>query len=257
MRLAARPHRHACVLPSLLALGAMSDHALAIEHYEGLAFAQGSQQLLYREAHWLQEGGGRVVLYLCPGGGPFARKQVHGGGPAPDFEFNDARSGYREGVRTRGAAREVFSRESSATAERRKMIATSEIEVIDAGFDAYIRRQWAAIAPPRQQRVSFLVPSRLQVMDFRIGASVLGDGARSYRLGLDAWYGRALPGIAVTYSAGGARLLEFEGIGNIRDNAGKYPQVRIEFPLARHRSATVAERDQAAARSLVTSCRTS
>ncbi len=257
MRLAFRPRHPVFALPALLALGALSGHAFAIEHYEGLAFAKGSQQLLYREAHWLQEDGGRVVLYLCPGGQAFARKQVHGGGPAPDFEFSDARSGYREGVRTRGATREVFSRLSSATPERRKTIATADIQVIDAGFDAYIRRQWDALEPPRQQRVSFLVPSRLEVMDFKLGASALGDGARSFRLGLDAWYGRALPGIAVSYSAGGARLLQFEGIGNIRDSAGKYPLVRIEFPPARHRSATIAESEQATARSLVTTCRAS
>lgn len=257
MRLAAHLRRCLFALPTLALLGTLSSHASAVEYYEGLAYAKGTERLLYRESHWLQEGGGRVVLYLCPGGQPFARKRVLGGGPAPDFEFDDARSGYREGVRTRGATREVFSRESKHTRERRKAIAASEIEIIDAGFDAYIRRQWDALTPPRQQRVSLLVPSRLEVMDFKLAASARDDGARDYRLGLDAWYGRALPGIAVSYSAGGGRLLQFEGIGNIRDNDGKYAPVRIEFPSARHRDATVAERDQAGARPLVTRCRVS
>ncbi len=252
-RLPAR--RRAAAAMICLWLMACAWPALALDYYEGLAYAKGSQTLLYREAHWLQDDGSRLVLYLCPLGEPFARKQVHGGGTAPDFDLVDARSGYREGVRTREGWREVYSRESANVTERRKRIAPDSVQVIDAGFDAYIRQQWGSMAPPAQRSVSFLVPSRLQVMDFRLSPSAGAAGARSYRLGLDAWYGRALPSIAVTYSAGGEHLVRFEGIGNIRDGAGRYEPVRIEFLAERRRSASAAERERAAGATLASRCR--
>jgi hypothetical protein len=229
--------------------------ARASDYYEGLAYAKGGQTLLYREAHWLHEDGSRLVLYLCPLGEPFARKHVRGGRPTPDFEFVDARSGYREGVRTRDGWREVFARDSATAQEQRKRLAPGAVQVIDAGFDSYIRQHWEAMAPPAQRRVSFLIPSRLQVMDFRLDPIAGPAGSRSYRMGLDAWYGRALPSIAVTYSAGGRRLVRFEGIGNIRDGAGRYSPVRIEFPADRSYRASKAERERAAAATLVASCR--
>ena len=60
---------------------AMARQAMAIEHYEGLAYEKKSGKLLYRESHWLQEGQ-RLVLYRCPDGKPFARKKVLGSSAA-------------------------------------------------------------------------------------------------------------------------------------------------------------------------------
>ena len=67
-------------------------------------YAAGSQRLLYREEHLVQPGASpeRWVVYRCPDGKPFARKRVAAGGARPDFALEDARDGYREGVR--GAA---------------------------------------------------------------------------------------------------------------------------------------------------------
>lgn len=230
--------------------------ASAVEHYEGLAYAKGTQRLLYLEEHWLlKQGSERLVVYRCPGGPAFARKRVVGKGAAPDFEFFDARTGYTEGVRSRGGRREVFNRASTGAPEQRSALVQGEVQIIDAGFDSFIRQQWDALVPPDSTSVSFLVPSRLQPMDFRLSPSEGKAGSRSYRLSLDAWYGRALPGMSVTYSAGGNRLLQFEGIGNIRDDAGKYPTVRIEFPAERRRDASQSEVAIAASAPLATSCR--
>lgn len=232
--------------------------ATAMEHYEGLAYAKGTERLLYREQHWLlKEGSERLVVYRCLGGEAFARKHVAGKGAAPDFEFFDARSGYVEGVRSRGGRREVFTRASSGAPEQRSALMPGAVQIIDAGFDSFVRQQWNALAPPTATRVSFLVPSRLQPMDFRLIPSDGKAGSRSFRLSLDTWYGRALPGMSVMYSARGSRLLQYEGIGNIRDDAGKYPTVRIEFPAKLHRVASNAEVTIAASTPLAASCKPS
>ena len=81
---------------------------LRIEEAEVTASDSGA--LLYREAHYVEPAprAGRLVVYRCPDGRPFARKRVEGGGAAPDFLMEDGRDGYREGVRSNGRAREAF-----------------------------------------------------------------------------------------------------------------------------------------------------
>ncbi len=241
--------------PTVLLLAATTvGRAHAIEHYEGLAYAKKSGQLLYRESHWIQDGGQRLVLYRCPSGAPFARKTVRGASAAPDFEFFDARSGYREGVRTQGGVREVFTQASAGAPEQTKPVPRRNGQVIDAGFDAYVRQQWDALAKSDRQRIAFLVPSRLQAMDFQLSPVAQDKATRSYRLSLDTWYGGVFPNIVVTYSTANRQLTKFEGIGNIRDAAGKYPAVRIEFPTEKRNRATSADVSGAAQTPLVRSC---
>ncbi|MGH8062938.1 MAG: hypothetical protein ACREO7_13095 [Pseudoxanthomonas sp.] len=232
---------------------ATAGQAMAIEHYEGLAYEKKSGKLLYRESHWLQEGQ-RLVLYRCPDGKPFARKKVLGASAAPDFELVDARDGYREGVRTRAGVREVYSRASAGVAEKSKVVPGRNNQVIDAGFDAYVRQQWDALASPDKQRIAFLIPSRLQDMDFKLSPLAGNAVCRRYALALDAWYGGVVPSLTVTYSTADRRLLRFEGIGNIRTAAGKYPTVRIEFPADKRSATNSADLAGAANAPLVRSC---
>ncbi len=235
-------------------VGLCAAPARAVEYYEGLAYAKKSGELLYRESHWIQSDGRRLVLYACPGGQPFARKTVGSAAVSPDFEFIDARAGYREGVRTRDGVREVFTQASASAAEQSKPLPARADQVIDAGFDSYVRQQWDALARPNAQRIAFLVPSRLQAMDFQLRPLPSGGDTRRYKLALDAWYGGVVPHIEVTYSAADRRLLKFEGIGNIRDAAGKYQAVRIEFPSGKRGLATAADVGAAARASLVARC---
>lgn len=233
---------------------AVAGDARGIEHYEGQAYEKKSGRLLYRESHWVQASE-RLVLYRCPGGQPFARKRVVGTTAAPDFELVDNRDGYREGVRTgAGGVREVFSRASSGAGERRKPLPVQANQVIDAGFDRYVRQQWDALAEPRLQHVAFLIPSRLQAMDFKLSPLPPSAGNRRFGLALDAWYGAVVPSMTVTYSDADRRLVRFEGIGNIRDDAGKYPAVRIEFPADKRSPATGNDLARAVEAPLVRSC---
>jgi hypothetical protein len=52
---------------------------------------------------------------------------------------------------------------------------------------------------------------------------------------LAGWYGFAVPGIDLTYDRAG-RLLEFDGVGTVRDATGKNQNVRIVFPAEAIRS---------------------
>ncbi|OAX54770.1 hypothetical protein [Xanthomonas graminis] len=228
--------------------------AQAMLHYDGLAYAPDGQQLLYRESHWLRDDGARLVLYRCADGSAFARKRIADGSIAPDFELVDARSGYREGVRHAGKGRVMFSQRDGQPERSAPLPATAAPQVIDAGFDAYLRLHWDALGQGTPQRVAFVLPSALRTLDFQIKPAAADAGVQRYTLSVDAWYGGVLPNIAVAYTRGDRRLLEFRGIGNVRDARGRYAQVRIEFPERLRGQADDDAWNQAVQQPLVAQC---
>lgn len=191
---------------------------------------------LYRETHWVAPGPGgeRWVLYRCPDGSPFARKRVDPAAAAlaPDFAFEDGRDGYREGVRAGAGGRLVYVREAGAKEAARTLQVPAD-GVIDAGFDAAVRRHWRSLMAGDSVRLQFLVPSRKRFYPVRVQrvASTRWNGlpAERLRMRLDAWFGFAIPDVHLVYARADQRLLEFAGTGNVRDRSGANPQVRIRF----------------------------
>ncbi|SMQ95857.1 hypothetical protein [Xanthomonas fragariae] len=242
-------------IPPLLALvlGSLPLGAAAVTRVDGDAFDGDSGTLRYRESHWLLDDGGRFVLYLCPDGRPFARKQVDGGGTSPDFSLLDGRDGYREGVRQRDGAREMFQQEPGKAERRTALTTTDGVRVIDAGFDTYLRNNWDALAAT-PQRVEFVLPSLQRQLAFRVERMGDAAGQRRFRIGLDAWYGAAVPSLEVRYSIADKRLLEFRGVGNLRDARGRYPRVRIVFPDTAARASSADEFRHAREQPLIKRC---
>ncbi|MFQ6311308.1 hypothetical protein [Lysobacter capsici] len=251
--------RIAIVSVAMLSLSA-AVNACADERYEGVAYAPDSKRVLYRETHWRysQDGvGQRIVLYRCPRGEAFARKVVTDSpsASAPDFGFVDARDGYEEGVWTRQGRRHVYTRKDTAAARKETALPERAGAVIDAGFDAMIRLRWDALSAGKPIAAPFLLPSRGSFLDFRIEPLEQGNGAasvRRLRMALDTWYGFAIAPIELRYAVADRRLLTFQGISTIRDQAGRYQNVRIEF--AAPTQADAAERQAARTQPLVKSC---
>ena len=245
----------AALLLSLLSL-LPSAHAAngdtAIRRYTGNAHGSDGR-LLYRETHYLQ-GASRLVLYRCADGRAFARKQVEGSGAAPDFDFSDGRDGYREGVASSAGGREVFWRAGTGKPQKLARVAKTGAGVFDAGFDAYVRQHWAALDRGETLRARFLVPSRLGAIDIRLqprpGAP---PGFLDLGMRLDAWYGFAAPEFRLRYRKADRWLTRFEGIGTIRNAAGTYPKLRIDFPDA-PAAATASELQSARLQTLVSAC---
>ncbi len=204
----------------------------------GLARDYDTGRLLYREEHLVHAASDgrpleRVVLYRCADGTPFARKRIdyRDGLQAPAFQFEDARSGYREGVRRDAEGREVFVVRPGA--EEREAPLPAGPLVADAGFDPWLRDAWPRLATGERVPLSFLVPSRLTSFDFKVYAVDEGAaaGERRFRLRLGGWLGWIAPHIDVVYAEADRRLLRFEGLSNLRDDAGDDPlKVRIAFP---------------------------
>jgi len=232
-------------------------------HYTGIAYAEDGQTVRYREEHWLFRDAGvptRLVLYRCPSGEPFARKLLRerGEAAAPEFDFLDARDGYREGVRRQGNGWLVYVRKREGAPLDTGLLEPRPDMVIDAGFDAFVREHWADLAGTARLGIAFVVPSRLDYLDLRLGSARdtrLGDVAvRQLRLSLGGLLGALAPTIDLTYAADGRRLLRFEGVSNIRDSRGHSQRVRIEFPPSLERPADRAQIAAAESAALVARC---
>lgn len=209
--------------------------ALAAEIWTGDAYLADGGALAYRETHY-RFGAERLVVYTCPDGRPFARKTIleNSDAQAPDFSLRDARWGYREGVRGSGDAREAFVQRTPEQAEKSAPLDLPADGVIDAGFDAYVRRHWEALARGDILRFDFLVPSKRAFYAFDLSRlEAASDAAHlTLRLALGTWYAFLAPHIDVTYDRRTRRLLRFSGMSNIRDATLKNLDVRIEFPQA-------------------------
>ena len=252
-----------CALLGVLFAGRSlaADDALHFE--EGVARNPSTATEMYREQHWLRSQAGRLVerlvLYRCPDGTAFARKRVdyRNSAISPAFAFEDRRSGHREGLR-RASAPTLFFQAPGATAERLARIDKAGF-VADAGFDEFIRRHWSALTAGRAMPLEFALPSRLRSLPFSVrrqgSAIIAGEKAWVFRLKLDGLLGLVAPSIDVSYGQASQRLLRFQGLSNLRDDAGKSQLVaRIDFP--KPATASDESRWQSAAATPLSACRT-
>lgn len=238
--------RHVACLAVLVGIAAGPPaHAAALaERDEATAYALDSGRVLYRETHWRYTGADgaaeRLVLYRCANGDAFARKHltVRGVAAAPDFDFLDARSGRREGVRGDAGGREVYVQADAHAPLRSARLDAKAAPVIDAGFDAFVRAHWARLAPGRSLAAPFVVPSRLGTLPLRLESLreqvERGRTVRVMRLRLDSWLAIALPDVELAYDVAERRLQRYSGLGTVRSERGAPLSARIEFdsPIA-------------------------
>lgn len=129
-----------------------SAQSAAIDGYVGytsVARVRHSTEVLYGERHVLLYRDGhlaeRAVLYTCPNGSAFARKIVsYPTALVPDFLFEDASNGMRQGIReeAKSGGRSVFYRERGGDPEKSGPVPSVSGLVADAGFDEFVQSHW-------------------------------------------------------------------------------------------------------------------
>jgi hypothetical protein len=205
--------------------------------YSGIAASQRTGQLLYAENHVLRFEDGRlaerVVLYTCPDGTPFARKVATYEDPlAPSFSFEDVSNGVREGVKA-GEQRRVFFRGVDRMPEKSMPLQAMPGLVVDSGFDEFIRSNWHTLMTAGALPLQFLVPSRLETMNFQVQHVRSGSEetvrTEVFRLKAQGVIGWIAPSIDVSYSENEHILVRYEGVSDLRDKAGENLRADIRF----------------------------
>jgi len=225
----------------LLALSARADDY----SFAGYARSLDTGELLYVESHAVSDGGSpretRVVLYRCAAdSAPFARKQLEYSAQriSPTFTFEDARSGFAEGLERDARGLTVFARAGSRAPLRRKSISPLPTLVVDAGFDEFVRERWESLERGASPKAPFLVPSLLESVNFRVRkvaeVTIDGESASVIRLSLAGPLGWFLPDIDVSYRKRDRRLMRYRGLTNIRDAGGELLKAQVDFPEAAH-----------------------
>lgn len=229
------------ILPSLLCLLACQAANASLRFEEGVARNPENKQVLYREQHWIRFKElvpvERLVLYRCLDGTAFARKRVNyqPSAQAPAFEFVDARKGYVEGLRYKQNKAALWFRPPGTAPEKNTLLAVQNL-VADAGFNEFIRINWQQLRTGKALPLRFAVPTRLQAYKFNLkqtGESTFaGVPAVTYQLKLSGLLSLLADPIEVTYDKSSRRLLRFQGLSNLRDDAGEFDlMAQIDFPL--------------------------
>ncbi len=217
--------------------------------YSSVARVRHSAEVLYGEQHVLRYQQGRiaerVVLYTCRDGSAFARKSVsYLDALVPDFLFEDASNGMREGIRE-GATpggRVVFYRERSGDPEKSGPVPSVPGLVADAGFDEFVQSHWDALMSGSTLEMQFLLPSRLRNYGFQVqrlrGDLIQGAPAEVFRLRLSGIWGWFLPGIDVYYRSSDHLMVRYDGLSDLHDAAGNNYKTTIDFPVQERKTAT-------------------
>lgn len=195
---------------ALLLLSAVSAQA---ESVVGEAYADDDGALRYREVHTCSVDGEEcLVEYRYPGGDLFARKRVdyRKSMQSPSLHIEDLRVG------------ETLQIDGDFYSD----------VVVDAGFDHYVRLRWDALAGGETVKFPFLVAGRSKPLDMlaKKGDDACPDSRLCLVITLDNWLLAAIVSpIRLEYDTASRRLLQFQGVSNIRDEQGKSQQVKIDY----------------------------
>lgn len=248
------------LVPALLM--AASGHAVE-SHYTGVAYAVDTDQVRYREEHWLFNDHGvrtRLVLYRCAAGQPFAKKTMRylAAAWAPEFELRDNRDGYREGATRVQATWNVYVKRDADSRLETAMLPERPLTVVDAGFDDYVQTHWSSLYSERDLAAAFLIPGQLAYVNVKLqraGSAIRnGAAAQRFRMSLDSWLGVIAPSVSLIYTEADHRLVEFIGPSNIRDDHGKRQRVRVEFSDRDEPTPSAAQIQAAESEVLVSRC---
>lgn len=217
-------------------LSALADETM--RERVGYAYASGSGALIYTEHHQEWWKGGRIlrdtVTYRDPEGSVIGEKHVdfRTGEDAPEFLLRNIRTGHSEGARAKSKQLEVSFKQAQDAPLKSEALSLPEGAIVDAGFDRFVENNWEALMRGDTFVRPFLIPSRLQFMDFRIRRA--DDGSDPERATFEMAIDSALlrffaPAITVVYDTRDRTLLEYDGVSNIRDAGGENLDVEIRF----------------------------
>lgn len=201
--------------------------------------------------YFLPQGSGRMrVVYYAPGepeGTKIAEKQIVGDeGPAgllqdtrPQISQEDFRNGeVRQATRTPEGWRLRY-REGQDSRYRDDTFSESELDVIDAGFDALVRQHWSELKAGEKLRFRFASPVHGRAIGLRAAATPCQnpDADLCIRVDLAQAFLRWIAGgeIYLEYietrdkSGGGPRLSRFVGVTNLLDDSGDPQRLKIDY----------------------------
>lgn len=227
------------LLPSVL----MADNRPCLSDdlspYWTVGVARGAQgQVLYCEFHWKSEDGtqGRVI-YKNPQGKTIVEKDLiwRADAARPHVKQFDLRSGELIEVQGGDSWLLRYQKKHAAPSEEVRL-SDNQVGVVDAGFDHKIRQHWDALLRGEKRVVNFAAPALQRSVALRI---LREDASRCAHAGdsdnhcfwVEANNGLVrmfVDPLRLSYDAE-RRLRVYEGVVNVRDDAGKKQTATIVY----------------------------
>lgn len=209
-----------------------ADHPTLI----GYAYHMGTQQLAYTEEHSFPDTLSHHVIYKEADGSVFARKTIDYSDSyiAPDIIQENQRNGELIKTEFMGDAFKVSYRRGFGEHTKESDITLSPDLVIDAGFDHYIRSNWASLIEEKETVIQYLIPSRQKEIDLRIKPVKCKKDPKDtlicFNIAADSWLYRMLSSsLVLSYDKQSQKLKTFSGRSNISDKNGDYLDVTIRY----------------------------
>ncbi len=208
--------------------------------YEGAVFAQGfaskpeTGELVYCEYHLPADGDRRTVLYYAPQGVRIGEKQIVGiERSTPEVMQRDFRHGEERKVSRGTNVLEMSYRETGEGAYENAVVPDDAVDVVDAGFDVFIRRHWRGLISGQTVTFRFALPPHGRAVTLRaqrVPCAAQWMDALCIKVDLAQPLLRLFAGaLNLIYDRPGRRLRVFEGISNLLDEQGSSQRVRIEY----------------------------
>ncbi len=208
----------------------------------GLAYAVGSQEMLYSETFTRLTDTEERVDYRDMTGKLIAEKHLFYGANtwAPEFDQFDLRLGEKITVRRGDGVLIAGYQHGEQNSFRSTVIDDAPMLVIDAGFDGFVRAHWQRVMLGKKLDLAFLLPTRgrtivlkihsVDALNFNFPQPLEDDSVLFVRIAPAGWLMRVVVDpIELAYDITSRRLLAFRDISNLRNDDGVSQQVEIYY----------------------------
>ncbi|GAA5442417.1 hypothetical protein Misp06_00591 [Microbulbifer sp. NBRC 101763] len=206
----------------------------------GLAFDPENHSLEYCEYYLPAENGQVQVLYFSAQGQLFAKKTLldhtgnpHGGTTMPEVIQTDLRHGEVREVRREQGQWLMRYRKSGQTGWKSVMRERESIDVVDAGFDVYVREHWQALVRGDVLKFNFASPMHGRAIKLRARKVACNQNQLEntcIRVDVAQPLLRLFAGdLDLVYDKVSRKLLRFEGVVNILDSRAQSQRLKIFY----------------------------
>jgi len=200
----------------------------------GEAYDIKSKRLVYTEEHHFMEGDEHSVIYREPDGTVFAKKKIDysRGVFTPSIKQHNQRMGevIEINLSAAGYLQAQYQKSEHSQVEK-ALVSLSDIEVIDAGFNRFVKHHWDALQAGEIVFFEYFVPSRLKAITLQAESLPCAEKTSvCIEIKPKKWlFSLLLKPILLQYSGQNKALEIFEGRSNIADSSGEYHRVKIEY----------------------------
>ena len=208
--------------------------------FNGYAYTLDGGQYRYTEHHELSRQNGRItdwdVTYVGRDGQVVATKHMDfsASQTVPVYEMTMPASGYLEGISHDDGTWTMYKRESADADRQNETFTIDPPMAADSGFNELVRNRFDALQSGRTIKFKFAAAGRQSVIDLKASktgtARFEGQPAVVFTAKLDMFLvNHLVQSLKLTYDPDTKRLVQYEGVGNIHNDAGEVYPVRVNY----------------------------